>query len=404
MNKVAIVGAGASGLVAAIYAKNSNDDVYILEKNEECGKKILVTGNGRCNYFNDDQDLKHYYSKINLDGLINKKNLDEVEKFFLSIGIVPKIKNGYYYPYSNQASSIKKALENEVKRLNIKIINNFEVINIKKINNEFLIYSNNEVLKFDKVILSTGSKAYPKTGSVGDGYTFAKNFGHNIIDVLLSLTQLRSNKKYFKKLSGIRCDANLKLYENGNFIKEETGELQLTNYGISGICTFNLSGFVSRGLSKGKKEEIIINFIPMLKAKNISDVIDYLDNRNKILKNRKLDDLFIGLLNDKLIYCLLEISDIDKNKYFNDLSDYEKRKLSENLCFFKVNIDETNSFDSAQVCTGGIDLKEVNLNSMESKIVSGLYFSGEILDVDGECGGYNLTFAWVTGMVAGKNV
>ena len=110
------------------------------------------------------------------------------------------------------------------------------------------------------------------------------------------------------------------------------------------------------------------------------------------------------MLNDKLIYCLLEISDIDKNKYFNDLSDYEKRKLSENLCFFKVNIDETNSFDSAQVCTGGIDLKEVNLNSMESKIVSGLYFSGEILDVDGECGGYNLTFAWVTGMVAGKNV
>ena len=267
-----------------------------------------------------------------------------------------------------------------------------------------MIYSNNEVLKFDKVILSTGSKAYPKTGSVGDGYIFAKNFGHNIIDVLPSLTQLRSNKKYFKKLSGIRCDANLKLYENGNFIKEEDGELQLTNYGISGICTFNLSGFVSRGLSEGKKEEIIINFIPMLKEKNISDVIDYLDNRNKILKNRKLDDLFIGLLNDKLIYCLLEISDIDKNKYFNDLSDYEKRKLSENLCFFKVNIDETNSFDSAQVCTGGIDLKEVNLNSMESKIVSGLYFSGEILDVDGECGGYNLTFAWVTGMVAGKNV
>lgn len=405
MNKVVIVGAGASGLISAIYAKKNNHDVIILEKNNECGKKILVTGNGRCNYFNEDQDLKHYYSSSgNINEIITKDNINEILNFFNSIGIVPKIKNGYYYPYSNQASSIKRALEYEIKRLNIKVITDFDVKKIIKENDKFIIYSENDNITCDKVVLATGSKSYPKTGSTGDGYKIAKSFGHNIVKVLPSLTQLKCHGNYFKKLSGIRCEVNLKLYEDNKFIKEENGELQLTNYGISGICTFNLSGIVSRGLNSNKKEDIVINFLPFINANKVEDVIKFIDDRNSKILNRNIGELFEGLLNNKLIDTLIEISNINKTKSWNQLSNEEKTTLANNICFFKVNVFETNSFDSAQVCTGGINLKEVDLNNMQSKLIDGLYFSGEILDVDGDCGGYNLTFAWISGMISGKNI
>ena len=237
--KIAIIGGGASGLVAAIICKSKGHDVTILEGNDKLGKKLLVTGNGRCNYFNDDFSINHYHSS-NLDllkPLINDKNKDKVLSFFDSIGIVPKVIDGYYYPVTNQATTIVESLSNEIKRLGIKILFNTKVTSIKY-DNKFII---NDKYEFDKVIVASGSCAAPKTGSDGLGYQIAKIFSHGIIKPLPALVQLHSDIKYMKDWSGIRTDAIIKMYENDEYVKEETGEIQLTDYGISGICTF-LSG------------------------------------------------------------------------------------------------------------------------------------------------------------------
>lgn len=400
MSKTLIIGAGASGFACAICAARNGNKVILLERNSSSCKKILVTGNGRCNYFNIDQDIHHYHSSSNVIGkIINKSNLDEILLFFDSIGIVPRIKNGYYYPYSNQAVSMKEALLTEAKLLNISIITNYLVKKIEKINEEFII---NDDIKCDNLILSTGGNAYPKTGSDGMGYDFASKFGHTIIKPLPALVQLKSNEKCLKKLCGIRCDAKISLYEGNKLLKEETGELQLTDYGISGICVFNLSYLVSRNLENNKKVHVIINFLPFLNKKD--DFIKYMDNRNKKIKSRTVKELFDGILNYKLVNALLKKANINVNKYYNDLDNDEKEELAKNIIEFKLEITGTNSFDKSQVTTGGVSLDEINLNTMESLKVKKLYLTGELLDVDADCGGYNLTFAFISGIKAGKAI
>ena len=216
MSKVIIIGGGLSGVVSAIYAKRKGNDVTILERNSDILKKLLVTGNGRCNYFNDDQDIKHYHSDNMeiVNKIITEENINELSKFYDEIGIVPKIKNSYYYPYSNQAISVKDALVNELEKLNIEIICNYLVEDIKY-NGNFII---NDELISDKLIISTGSKAYPKTGSDGMGYKFLKELGHNITKINPALTALKSNNKYLKELAGVRCEAKVSLYENNKLL------------------------------------------------------------------------------------------------------------------------------------------------------------------------------------------
>ena len=397
MSKVVIIGAGASGLVAAIYAAKANNEVTILERNSSVGKKILITGNGKCNYFNIDQDIKHYncQNKEILNQIITTENLNEVLNMFDEIGIVPKIKNGYYYPNSNQAVSVKEALLLECKLLGVNIITDYYVKNIKKQNNQFII--NNEI-KADKIIIATGSKAAPKTGSDGNGYNLVNSLGHSIIKPLPALVQLISDEKDLKLWDKIRCDVKVSLIENNKLIKEETGEIQLTDYGVSGICIFNLSGKVARGIDNNKKEEIIINFLP-----EINDFITFMHQRNTKVKGRNISQLFDGLLNYKLADFLIKKAKINKNKFWNELTQEEKETLNQKVCAFKLNIINTNSFDKAQVCSGGVPLTEINPITMESLKTKDLYFAGEILDVNGDCGGYNLTFAWVTGLLAGKD-
>lgn len=397
MKKVVIIGAGASGVISSIFA-SKNNEVIILERNKNALKKLLLTGNGKCNYFNENQELSNYNSsnKNLINQIINEKNIKSVTDFFDSVGIIPKIKNGYYYPYSNLSISIKEALLKEASIRGVKIEYEYLVKDVKKINNKFII--NNEV-ECDYVILATGSKAYPKTGSDGIGYDILKSFNHNIIKVLPALTQLCSNQSYLKEWTGIRCDAKVSLYENDKFIKSETGELQLTSNGVSGICIFNLSGIVRRGLENKLKEEIIINFLPF-----VDDIYEFFNDRNKKVKNRTILELLEGLINYKLLKVILTQSKIDYNKYYNELSKEEKQNLYNTLINFKLNITDTNGFDNAQVCSGGLDLEEINLFTMESKLVSGLYIVGELIDIDGVCGGYNLTIAWISGILAGTHI
>lgn len=402
MKKVVIIGGGASGLISSIFAKNKDNEVIILERNSTCGKKILATGNGRCNYWNEDQNLRHYNStsKNLLEKIITLDNQKQIMTLFDRIGIVPKIKNGYYYPTSNQAISIRNALVTEATKLGVKIYQDALVDKVTHSNNKYIVEFNNKEIIADSLIIATGSKASPKTGSTGIGYTLAKSLGHTIIEPLPALVQLVGQGKYFTSWDGIRSDVNVSLYAANKFIKEETGEIQLTSYGVSGICIFNLSRFASAYLKENKKVEVVINFLPWLKE----DAITYFDKRTSLMPSRTIFELLEGLLNNKLLNVFLSILKLDESRKWTDMSKQEKINLINVLTNFHLPIIDTKSFDNAQVCSGGVDLSEINPNTMESLINKNLYIVGELLDVDGDCGGYNLSFAWISGMLAGKSI
>ena len=394
---IVIIGGGASGLVAAITAsKNKNNKVTLIEKNPTLGKKILATGNGKCNYYNSDQNLSHYNStNTNLiKEIITKENTKEIEEFFSKLGIIPKIKNGYYYPFSNQATTIKNALVREVEK-NTKVLLETTVEKIDKVKNKFIIKTNNGVIECDKVVIATGSKASPKTGSTGEGYKFLKDFNHTVIDVLPALVQLKTKGNFLKDWAGIRTDVNVSSHINDKLIKSDQGEIQLTNYGVSGICIFNLSRFVPIALNNNDNVEVKINFLPFTSTPE--ELLKDLSNNNSI------NDILEGILNNKLVSVILNKSSINKNKKYNDLSSKEKDILIENLTNFTLEVIGTNSYEECQVCSGGVPLSEINTKTMESKIINNLHIVGELLDVDGDCGGYNLTFAWITGLLAGKS-
>lgn len=388
---IIIVGGGASGLVAAIKAKNENNNVLILEKNKTCGKKILITGAGKCNYFNDEFTINHYRSS-NLEILnnyINEENKRKVLDFFDSIGIEPIIKNGYYYPKSQVAVSIQNALLKEANLKGVKIESEVEVKKIIKENNKFII---NDKYKADKVIIATGSKACPKTGSDGIGIELLKPFNIEYIPFKEALVQLKTDGKNLKDWHGIRCNASIKLFDNKRFICEEYGELQLTDYGISGICTFQISG---RAINL-EKPNVKINFLY-----DIDNYDKWIIERNKKLKNRNIIELLEGVINYKLLYALIKMAKLDDKKSFDDLSNNEKESLKQVLINLNLNIIGHNDFEKAQVCQGGIKLSEVNDN-FELKKVNGLYVIGELLDVDGDCGGYNLGFAFLSAIKVGE--
>lgn len=406
MSKVVIVGGGASGLVAAIYAARKENDVLILEKKEVVGKKILATGNGRCNYFNSDQNIEHFKSAENerIKDVINKENQNEILDFFYDIGIEPKIKNGYYYPLSNQAVTVRDALLKEAQMLNVEIKTETNVQNIAKEGQKFVIFNSEEKIYADKVILACGSKATLKNDYDANGYKLCEEFGIDIVKPLPALVQLKGKEKFFKKWNGIRADAKVELYENGIKKIEDVGEIQLTDYGISGICVFNLSGMAIRGLDKGNKEQVKINFLFNIGLNEKEDFVKWMDMRNERIQDRTICELLYGVLNKKLVDILLKEANVDESLVWNNLSEKEKIEFARMIVDLKIDITGSNSFDKAQVCSGGVSLKEMNLLTMESKKVQDLFIVGELLDVNGDCGGYNLEWAWITGMIAGKSV
>lgn len=395
MIKIAVIGGGASGLVASIYAKNNNTIVDIYEKNEELGKKILVTGNGRCNYFNEDFTTDKFYSfnKYDLSNIINNNMKDKILTFFSSIGIIPSIKNGYYYPSSYKANSIRLSLTEEVYSKGINVFTNSFVTDILYNDNEncFYICINNEYKKYDKVILSTGSCAYVKSTN---SYDLIKKY-HDITPLLPSLVPLIGKGDYFKLWNGVRCNCEISLLDKT--ILKESGEIQLTDYGISGICVFNLSGFINKMLYQKKNVFVSINFIPFIK----NDYYKWFNSRKKLLSDRTIYEFLVTILNEKLVDTILYVTNISKDKIVNELNSNEIDNIISNLTSFKLEIISSKDFSRAQVCNGGINLNEINTNTMESLKIKNLYITGEILDVCGMCGGYNLGFAFITGLLAG---
>lgn len=404
MKTIVVIGGGVAGITAAIKAKNNNNEVIVLEKNKTCLKKLLITGNGHCNYFNDDYNYKHYYSEDmdlipNIITTESKKNLID---FYNSIGLVPKIKNGYYYPHSNQAYAVLNALLKEALVKGVKIINDAEVKNIKS-EEKFIIETSCEKYIADKLIIATGSKAYPKTGSTGDGYLFAKNLKHTVNNVYPALVQVITDDKYLHELDGVRNDTKVTLLVDNNIIKEEIGEVQFTNYGLSGICIYNLTIELNKYLEKGSDVKIRLNFFQDLNINNISDLDNFLTKQNSILKKRTIVELLEEVINYKIVNVIFKKLKLDNNVKYSNLNSNDKNKLLNELVNYDVKVIGTKDYDSSQVCSGGVSLKEINIDTFESKIVPNLYFVGEVVDITGECGGYNISFAVLSGLKAGED-
>lgn len=393
---VLVIGGGASGLVSAIISRENNNNVTILEQNEKLGKKLLMTGNGRCNFWNKDQDITKYHSS-DLDSfqIIYAKKKDEVLKFFDDLGIIYKNINGYYYPFTLQAQTLVDALVKKIEFLKINVKLQEEVIDIKKENNKFIVITKDNVYYADKVIIATGSLAQSST----KGYDLLKKLGHTIKPIVPSLVPLEGVPSYYKIWQGVRSEVNLKLYEDNMLIKEEKGEIQLTNYGVSGICIFNLSGLVTEGLTKNKTEEIKIDFAPWFK-KSKQEFLKYLENRCQENDFYSLRDILEEFLNKKIVNVIYHILKLNNDVAWSMVN---QEKLVELIKEFPFKVKKSADFSKAQVCRGGIFLSEINPNTMESRLVKNLFLTGELLDVDGDCGGYNLGFAWMSALIAGEN-
>lgn len=390
--KVCIVGGGAAGMIAAIMAARNHAAVTILEHNEKTGKKLLATGNGRCNLTNEKQEKMCYHSEHPelLWDILQNFPFEQTLDFFEKIGIYPVSKNGYFYPSSMQASSVQEVLEMEARFLKVKIKCKEHMKEIKisdtKENPRFSVVTETWQYPADAVILACGSQASEIDGADGSGYTLAKQLGLKVINPLPALVPLKGKGNYFSKWAGTRIYGKIYLQSQNEIVQTEEGELQLTDYGISGIPVFQLSGLAAKLLQHQHSVTLMIDFLPDVTPKELEEL---LLKRKELCPYKTTKELCIGLFPKKLIEVL-----VDKK---TDLS-----TLAEKIKKFSMEIVGTKPFSNAQVCQGGVSLEEISPKTMECKKIPGLYLAGELLDADGICGGYNLQWAWSSGACAGK--
>lgn len=411
---VAVIGGGAAGMMAAIEAARAGVIVTLIEKNPQLGKKLATTGNGRCNYTNLDMSdriggkfrgFHPEFAAPALDVLPPEAVLD----WFRAIGVEPRFRGSYVYPNSDQASAVVDALREELHRLSVKVHYNAEVKSVQRIEKDagyFMIQCTDAVVKADRVILAAGSKAAPKTGSNGDGYFIARKLGHTIVPYVPALCGIRCAGDAFRALAGIRTEAALELVVDGHSVDREVGELQLVDYGISGIPVFQLSRYAAYALQEGKKAAVYINFLPGCtdEAEDPREcALRLYRQRQQRLAGRKMESFFTGLLHQKLGQLLLRMASVRPELPVAELSEKQLRSLASLSVRFKAECVEMNGFLQAQVVAGGVDTTEVDPCTMASRLVPGLYFAGEVLDIDGICGGYNLQWAWASGFVAGRH-
>lgn len=396
-SEIIVIGGGASGMMAAICAARQGASVLILERMSRVGKKLLATGNGRCNYTNRKMNKRCFHSQnlASVSKILNSFGNKDTEDFFMELGILPKEKDGYVYPNSMQAASVVDALRFEIERLGIQVLTDVDVKAIALKGKGFQVQSDNQIFHCRRVILAAGGCASEKLGSNGSGYTFAKSLGYSCIPVVPALTGLKAKEKVFKSLGGIRTEGRVTLYIENKYVDSHVGELQLAEYGISGIPVFQLSGQAAYGLLKNKKVCCELDFFPDWQEETL---VRYLDKRKKRFKGTSLEVFETGLLNRKLIHeCIRMAGKTDANG-FPDM-----RRLAWVMKHFPATITESRGYDFAQVCAGGVDLKEIYPETCETLRHPGFYIVGELLDADGICGGYNLQWAWATGWLAGQH-
>jgi len=404
IKKVIVIGGGAAGLFAAICAARMGAEVTVIEKLDKVGKKILATGNGRCNFTNIDCNVDYYKSnnKEFISKVFSKFNNDNAISFFEELGVFHKVEGeGRVYPYSEEATAILDVLKLEAKRVNVEFIVDSEVTRIEKKGNRFFVYSKSgTALKPDKVIIATGGMAGPQYGCSGDGYHFAKKLGHNIIDIKPGLVKVKPISK-IKEIKGVRVKGAVSIVRKGQSYATEIGEIQFTDDALSGISVFNLSSEVQKIIDKDKTCTLRIDLFPEY---TVEDLIIILQMRKAYSNNKTVEEFLIGLIKKKvIIYILKEIGITNTNMNCSKLKKEDVERIAKVLKQWDFKIYDTYKWKEAQVTTGGIDTLEIDSTTMESNKVKGLYFAGEVVDVDGICGGYNLQWAWASGNIAGVN-
>ena len=400
---ILIVGGGASGMMAAISARRHGaGSAAIVEKLDRVGKKILVTGNGHCNLSNQNFSLDAYHGTFGgfPESVFEQFSLEETLDFFASIGLVTAADpSGRLFPRSGQASSVLDLLRLELARLGIEEIVSNGVALLEKNRNRFeLTTKPGNIVTCDAVILATGGKAAPQFGCDGSGYALAEKFGHTVISPFPAIVQLLSDASYLKQLKGVRCDVHLSLVSDDQILHEEKGELLFTDYGLSGIPALQMARLVFPWIRDRKPVHVRINLFPEINEKA---VIPYLKNHFSHIPQKSVSDALIGLLHKRLIPVLLKQSGMDQEKIIGEMAETDIESLARILTGWPVEIRGTKSWRDAHVTAGGVNTNEIDPESLESKKTSGLFFAGEILDVDGDCGGYNLQWAWSSGWMAG---
>lgn len=399
---IIVIGGGASGLMAAITAAREGAHVTLLEAMEKPGKKLLMTGNGRCNLTNlDFSRADCYRSSENSfwQQVLPQFDYQQTMAFFEEIGLFLQERNGGIYPLTDQAASVVDRLILEIQKLPIKLKCREKVRNIQRTQNLWQVFTETWHYEGDAVILATGSKAVPITGSDGSGYELAKAAGHTVQTPFPALVPLKCRESFVKKLAGLRSRSVVTMTivskdQKTKACYSEAGELQWTEYGISGIVVFQLSRYASYALQQGDQVKISIDCLP-----SVSE--DQLLSRLSSHTEESLSDALVGILPKKMIPVIL---DLCQSKNLSAKSDPAKLKeICHTIKHLHLTVTGTRSFDQAQVCAGGVSVSEINPDTMESRICPGLYFTGELIDVDGICGGYNLQWAWATGYLAGKS-
>ena len=410
---IAVIGGGASGMIAAITAADAGAEVTIFEHMPRMGRKILLTGSGKCNISNIDMDLSHFHGSNPdvIHKVLDKCGSAETLAFLETLGLYVKERKGYLYPYSEQASAVVDVLRFAIRDRGIDVHTDTDIRRIEKqkmsndriLEDRFVITTGNGTLSFDRIILCCGSCANRNTGSDGSGYELAKSLGHTVLKPLPALTYLTCEEDFYPSIAGIRTRAKISIFEKDagdpqKLLGCEEGELQLTKTGISGVCVFNLSYLAVRSLDRKCRVKAEIDLLPDISSQ---DIAGFMKKRIENIADRTLEELFIGLLAKPLGILICKRCGLDLRRSCADLEGIEIESICKTVKCFETFIKGSGDMESSQVAQGGVSLSEVR-DTLESRLVSGLYFAGEILDVNGDCGGYNLQWAASSGMVAGR--
>lgn len=407
MSNVIVVGGGAAGMMAAVFAARNGQNVQLLEKNEKLGKKLFITGKGRCNITNaaDIEDLftavisnpKFLYS-----GFYSFTN-QQVIDFFEELGVNTKIERGErVFPVSDHSSDVIAAFSRELKLLGVSVSLHTEVRELLCEQDKVcgVLLTNGKKMKADAVIVATGGISYPSTGSTGDGYRFAKETGHRVTELLPSLVPMEVRQWYAKELQGLSLrNIEIRITDGKKKLYEEFGEMLFTHYGVTGPVILSASSVVGKTLRK-KELTLHIDLKPALSEEQLDKRIlrEFDANHNKQYKN-SIDSLFPA----KLKPIMIELSEIEPEKKVNEITKEERQRLVHLIKDFTMTLTGLRSYNEAIITKGGVSVKEIDPGTMESKKMKGLYFAGEVLDLDAVTGGYNLQIAWSTGYLAGMN-
>lgn len=399
--KIGIIGGGPAGLAASIEASKNGGDVYLLERTSSLLNKMVISGGGRCNISNLNLSSEFYSggSQSFIKNVLKSFGVGDIERLLKEIGRYYVIERDGRI-YTEDAKDTANRLINYSTKLGTKIIHKAFVEKIKKVDEGFLISFKNRQEVFNRIILATGGRSYPKTGSDGFGYILAESLGHSIVHPLPALTPLILSPHPLAGLEGITVDVEIILINNRLKIsKRQRGRMLITHNGITGPAVMNISGGFIR-IQRERDTAVLINFLPSLGEEGLTNL---LKTEAQLPGRRKVISLFKQFLPDRLVLRLMKLADVNESRIFSELRREERERIVKTFTLFRINIRGSKGFSIAHVTSGGIPLDEIKYSTLESKIVAGLYFVGEIMDVDGQEGGYNLHWAFATGYIAGKS-